>query len=83
MKIIEVFVEKKYMLALRIIFFLVSLYFYKEVYQILSTGVAISGRKIANIDVNSSNYYAILFKYVVFAVVFTCLTFFSVKEKKS
>lgn len=81
MKPIKMYVDKKYSMGLRIIFLFAAFYFLKDIYDAISTGIAISGHRVVALSENSRSFYSILFKQAAFAFVFLLFAFYSVKTK--
>lgn len=75
-----VFIERKYLLAFRITTILISLPFLHDIYIVLATNVADSGRYIAERG-EDWGYYAYLFKKFAFAFLFLWLGTFGSRDK--
>lgn len=75
-----VFIEKRYLLAFRITMIFISLPFLHDIYTVLATDVADSGRYIAERG-EDWGYYAYLFKKFAFAFLFLWLGTFGSRDK--
>ncbi len=76
MKILRVYLDRKYLVGFRIIMLLVACFFLVEAYEIYSSGEAISRRNVATLGVSESEdfaYYSALGKKLAFGLFFTWL----------
>ena len=78
---IEIPLDKKYIVPVRAIMFLVSAPFVVEVYDVISTGIADKGSYIVTRG-EDFGYYAHLAKYLAFAFFFLWLGSFGVADKE-
>jgi hypothetical protein len=81
LKIIKVYLDKKYLLAFRVAMILVALPFILNVYETLTSGVALDG-KFTFIQGEHWGYYSYLSKNLAFSFLFLWLGLFGTEEKK-
>jgi hypothetical protein len=81
LKLIEVYVEKKYLWPLRIATIIVSLPFVLNVYQTLVSSVANDG-VYTFVKGEHWGYYAYLSKHLTISALFLWLGLFGIKEKR-
>lgn len=79
-KLIRIYIDKKYILAFRIIMLLISWPFVVDVYEIISTGIADTGKYIS-VKGEDWGYYAYLSKKLAFSLFFIWLGSFGVQDK--
>ncbi len=80
MKLIRVYLERKYLLTFRIVMLLIAMHFVEDLFITISTGVA-EVRSSAFIRGEHWGYYAHTFKVSMIVIVFVWLGSFGAKEK--
>lgn len=81
LKLIRIFVEKKFLLPLRIVLLLVAMPFLFDAYEVLISGVADNGKTV-RIRGQDWGYFLYLGKKVAFALFFIWLATGGLKEKE-
>ena len=80
LKLIRIFVEKKFLWPLRLVLLSVAIPFLLDAYEVLISGVADNG-KIVRIRGQDFGYFLYLGKKVIFAIFFVWLATGGLKEK--
>jgi len=80
-KLIRIYVEKKFLLPLRIVFLLVAMPFLVDAFEALDSGIAYNGRMV-RVRGEGWLYFLFLFRELIFALFFIWLATGGLKEKK-